>query len=62
MWPKRFYVGPSRYQRGSMLWVPGRQKYIVARTVQFNERVLYHDHFQVHWAPNDMGGKADDEE
>ena len=57
-----FYVGPSRYQRGSMLWVPGRQKYIVARTVHFNERILYRDHFQVPRTPNDTGGKAGDED
>ena len=53
-----FYVGPSRYQRGSLLWIPGRRQYIVARTVQFNERVLYAHHFKIPPTPGD----ADDSE
>ena len=45
-----FYMGPSRYQRGALIWVPGQGRYVVARTVHFNERVLYRDHaFQHPW-------------
>ena len=42
-----FYMGPSRYQRGAIIWVPGKGRYIVARTVHFNEKVLYRDHFNI---------------
>ena len=59
-----FYVGPSRYQRGSLLWIPGRRQYIVARTVQFNERVLYAHHFKIPPTPGNAagGGDGDDED
>ena len=36
-----FNLGPSRYQRGWHLWVPGSNKFIVTRTARFDEHILY---------------------
>ena len=57
-----FYVGPSRYQRGALIWVPGQGRYVVARTVHFNERVLYRDHFAIPGALKDAAAQPDDDD
>ena len=57
-----FYVGPARYQRGHLIWIPGKDKYIVARTVRFNEKVTYFDHLKLRPSPTPGEEPAADDE
>ena len=35
------HLGPARYKRGWHIWIPNENRFIVARTVRFDEKVLY---------------------
>ena len=37
------HLGPARYQRGWILWIPGENRFVVARNVRFEETILYKD-------------------
>ena len=37
------HLGPARYQRGWIIWIPGENRFIVARNVRFEESMLYKD-------------------
>ena len=38
-----FNLGLARYQRGWIIWIPGRNQFRLARTAKFNERVINKD-------------------
>ena len=52
------HLGPARYQRGWILWIPKENRFIVARNVRFEESLLY----KTHVAPSVSEDAKDDSE
>ena len=59
------HLGPARYQRGWILWIPGENRFVVARNVRFEETIFYKDSSHVaravSTAPAEDGSDEEDD-